>query len=97
MSARKPRRAIDASEERRLIEALDQERLRSEVQLRLKKVRARDRDVIVSRFGFYTQPQSLKDIANRLGVSSGRVRQLLARALVKVARVAPRRLMAYWQ
>jgi RNA polymerase sigma factor (sigma-70 family) len=56
----------------------------------LSRLTDREREVVRARFGFDSEPQRLLDIAERLGLSAERIRQIEERALAKLRQAARR-------
>jgi RNA polymerase sigma factor (sigma-70 family) len=54
----------------------------------LSRLTDREREVVRARFGFDSEPQRLLDIAERLGLSAERIRQIEERALAKLRQAA---------
>jgi RNA polymerase sigma factor (sigma-70 family) len=54
----------------------------------LSRLTDREREVVRARFGFDSEPQRLVDIAEQLGLSAERVRQIEERALAKLRQAA---------
>ena len=54
----------------------------------LSELSARERDILSARYGVDREAQSMREIAERLGVSDSRARQIEHRALAKLRRAA---------
>jgi RNA polymerase primary sigma factor len=65
---------------------LERKRLRRSVGHALTELPARERLILVEHFGFETEPRTLNEIGQELGLTRERVRQLEAHALATLAR-----------
>jgi RNA polymerase sigma factor (sigma-70 family) len=56
----------------------------------LKRLDPRERDIIVYRYGLErgTEPQTLEQVGTRMGVTKERIRQIEARAMEKIRKIA---------